>query len=258
MNNLFLETVLITLVAFIGYMHSYWGSTMNNRPIIIGPLTGLVLGNLEMGLMVGAALELAFLGAVPIGASNPPDMTSGTVIGTAFVIISGQDIGTAVALAIPVATLVGVIDNLLMMFVLTQAGHMCDAAAEKGDYRRIEWITRFAGIGNKVVLALVVGIGYYLGIPVIEQLLTVIPDFILRGMDVAAGLLPAVGFAMLARMILTKELSPYLLAGFVLAAYFNAPVLGVTLCGLVVAGVVFFNDSKKNSTKEVSIDDNEF
>ena len=60
-DNLMIQALLITLVAFIGYMHCYWGSTMNNRPIIVAPLVGLVLGDMTTGIMVGATLELIFL-----------------------------------------------------------------------------------------------------------------------------------------------------------------------------------------------------
>lgn len=255
-ENLLIQSLLITFVAFISYMHCYFGSTMANRPIIVAPLVGLVLGDLQTGIMVGATLELIFLGAVPIGASNPPDITSGAIIGTAFVILSGQEVGAAVALAVPVATLVLLFDNLQMMFVLTWATHAADKYAKLGDYKKVEWIARLAGIGNKVVLAVVVGIAFYLGVPVIQDVLAVIPQFIIEGMDVAAGILPAVGFAMLAKMIVTKELSPFLLAGFLLAAYLNVPVFGVALAGLVIASLIYFTDSKKKT--EVIIDDNEF
>lgn len=44
--SLGLQALLIGLVAFFGYMHSYMGSTMWNRPIIVSTLTGLVLGDL--------------------------------------------------------------------------------------------------------------------------------------------------------------------------------------------------------------------
>ena len=133
---------------------------------------------------------------------------------------------------------------------------MADKYAKLGDYKKVELVARIAGIGNKLVLSLVVGIAFYLGVPVIKDVLAVIPQFIIDGMDVAAGILPAVGFAMLARMIVTKELSPYLLAGFLLAAYLNVPVFGVALTGLVAAGITFFNRNKKQT--EVMVDDNEF
>ena len=49
-DNLLTQALLITLVAFIGYMHCYIGSTMMNRPIIMAPLVGLVLGDLTLGV----------------------------------------------------------------------------------------------------------------------------------------------------------------------------------------------------------------
>lgn len=257
-DNLLIQTLLIFLVAFFGYLHSVMGSTMWNRPIIMSTLTGLVLGDITTGIKVGGMLELAFLGAVPIGASNPPNMTAGAIIGASFVILSGSNIGSAVALAIPIATLVLLFDNLLMMFVLTWAGHLADKYAAEGNATMVEWVSRGAAIGNKLILASVVALGFYIGVPAVETILGYIPEFILTGMDVAAGVLPAIGFAMLARMILSKDLVPYLIAGFLLAAYLQVDVLGIALFGLVIALVVFHSEGKTEKQMEVYVDDNEF
>lgn len=261
-HSLLFQAMLITLVAFIGYMHSFIGSTMMNRPIIVAPLVGLVLGDLTLGIKVGALLELIFLGAVPIGASNPPDITSGAIIGTAFVILTGQEVGAAVALAVPVATLALLLDNLQMMFILTWASHLADKYAEQGDYKKIEWVARIAGVGNKILLALLVGIAFYVGVPFIKIVLDKIPEFIIHGMDVAAGILPAIGFAMLARMILIKELSPYLLIGFLLAAFLKVTVFGVALFGLAIGSLLYFNSKKNNlassNATNMEVDDDDF
>lgn len=257
---MFLKTILLFLVAFFGYMHSYWGSTMWNRPLIMSTLVGLVLGDLRTGIIVGSALELTFLGAVPIGASNPPDMTSGAIIATAFVILSHSDTGMAVTIAIPVATLVALFDNLQMMFLLTYASHLCDAAADEGNANKVERIVRLASIGNKVALSLLVAAGFYFGSPVIEAFVRLIPEWFAHGMDVVAGILPALGIAMLARMMITKENRGYLLIGFLISAYLGVSTLGVALAGIAVASILFFT---KNSPLAVSgqgdrIDDNEF
>ncbi len=53
---MFLKTILLFLVAFFGYMHSYWGSTMWNRPLIMSTIVGIVLGDLHTGIVVGSAL----------------------------------------------------------------------------------------------------------------------------------------------------------------------------------------------------------
>lgn len=250
------QTLLIILIAFFAYMHSYVGSTMHNRPIIIAPLVGLVLGDLQTGIMIGATLELVFMGAFPVGASNPPDFVSGAIISTAYVIMTGQDVTAAVVLAVPIATLVLLIDNVQMTVLLTWASHIADKFAKKGDIKGVEMVQIIAGIGNKIILSLIVGLGFVLGVPAIEKILQHVPEFVTRGLDVAAGLIPAIGFAMLARMMLTKSMIPYLLLGFILVAYLNVPIIGVALFGLVAA-LIYINKSNE-AVKEAAYDDNEF
>lgn len=249
------QTLLIILIAFFAYMHSYMGSTMHNRPIVIAPLVGLVLGDLQTGIKLGATLELVFMGAFPVGASNPPDFVAGAIIATAYVITTGEDFATAVLLAVPIATLVLLIDNVQMTVLLTWASHIADKFAQKGDIKGVERVQIIAGIGNKVILASIVGLGFYLGVPFIKQVLTYIPDYVTHGLDVAAGIIPAIGFAMLARMMVSKKMVPFLLLGFLMAAYFDITVVGIALFGVVVI-LIYVNFD--NSQKEVMIDDNEF
>lgn len=249
------QTLLIMGVAFFAYMHSFCGSTMWNRPIVVSPLVGLVMGDLVTGIKIGATLELIFMGAFPIGASNPPDFVSGAIISTAYVISTGQEITTAVVLAVPIATLVLFLDNFQMTFLLSWASHVADRFAAKGNIRGVEWTQIIAGIGNKILLSLVVGLGYVLGVPAIESILAVIPDWVTRGMDVAASIIPAIGFAMLARMMLSKKMVPFLLLGFLLAAYMEISVVGIALFGLVIVLIYWHFETPK---QEVDIDDNEF
>ena len=248
------QVVLIILIAFFAYMHSYMGSTMHNRPIVVAPLVGLVLGDWQTGVIIGATLELVFMGAFPVGGSNPPDFVSGTIISTAYVILSGSEVTAAVVLAVPIATLVLLFDNIQMTFVLTWASHIADKYAEAGDIKGVERVQILFGIGNKVVLALVVGLGYMVGVPVIEKILSYVPEFVTYGLDVAAGVIPAIGFAMLARMMISKKTAAFLILGVLLAAYLNISVTGIALFGLVVA-LIYVNFMNK---KEVAADDDDF
>lgn len=250
------KIILMFLIAFFAYMHSFFGSTMWNRPIVVGPLVGLALGDLESGLKLGATLELVFMGAFPVGASNPPDFVSGTIIATAYVIMSGQSISSAVLLAVPIATLVLLIDNLQMTFLLTHASHKADKYAQEGDLKGVERTQLFYSILNKVILALVVAAGFALGVPAIEKILSFVPEFITHGLDIAAGIIPAIGFAMLAKMMLTKKMIPFLLLGFLLAAYLKVTVVGVALFGIVA--VMLMMTVSENKRQEDFVDDNEF
>ncbi|WP_317943812.1 PTS sugar transporter subunit IIC [Carnobacterium maltaromaticum] len=249
--------ILMFLIAFFAYMHSFFGSTMWNRPIVVGPLVGLALGDVEAGLKLGATLELVFMGAFPVGASNPPDFVSGTIIATAYVIMSGQSISSAVLLAVPIATLVLLIDNLQMTFLLTHASHKADKYAQEGNIKSVERTQIIYSILNKVILALVVAVGFALGVPAIEKILSFVPAFITHGLDIAAGIIPAIGFAMLAKMMLTKNMVPFLLLGFLLTAYLNVTVVGVALFG-IVAVMLMMSVSKNKTQQEDFVDDNEF
>ena len=84
-----LQAILLGLVAMLGNAEYLFGTSLLSRPLVMGTLTGIVLGDVQTGVTLGATLELAFMGAFSIGASIPPEMISGTVLGTAFTITTG-------------------------------------------------------------------------------------------------------------------------------------------------------------------------
>ena len=75
--------ILITLIAMFGHSEDFLGTTLINRPLVLGPLVGLVLGDISQGIIIGATLELIFMGNIKVGAAIPPDVITGGVLGTA-------------------------------------------------------------------------------------------------------------------------------------------------------------------------------
>lgn len=53
---------------------------------------------------MGATLELAFIGSFSVGASIPPDVVTGGILGR-FAITAGAGTETALLLGLPIATL---------------------------------------------------------------------------------------------------------------------------------------------------------
>ena len=47
------------------------GQFMLSRPIVVGPLVGTVTGHVELGLTMGALIELLWIADVPVGAHLP-------------------------------------------------------------------------------------------------------------------------------------------------------------------------------------------
>ena len=85
-----LQAFLLGCIAFIGKCDLATGTNLIQRPIVLGPLVGLILGNLQMGITIGATLELAFLGSYSVGAFIPPNVIVGGVLGTSFAISTGK------------------------------------------------------------------------------------------------------------------------------------------------------------------------
>src|SRR5882757_11444960 len=97
--------LLITAIIFFGHFEDFLGTMLLSRPLVLGPLVGLVLGDVTQGVMIGATLELIFMGNIKVGAAIPPDIITGGVLGTAFAILSHKGAAIALALAIPISLL---------------------------------------------------------------------------------------------------------------------------------------------------------
>ena len=78
----------------------------------------------------------------------------------------------------------------------------------------------------------------YFGSSVVENVLNNIPEVVMKSLEVAGGLLPAVGFALLLQPMMTSKNSLYFFLGFIMVA--SQSVLAVTAFGVVVAFIVVF------------------
>ena len=222
------QAILVGLVGAFGGLDYQLGTLYAFRPIVLCPLVGLVLGDLQTGLAVGASLELLFMGSVSIGAYVPPNETIG-----AFAIQLGQGTETAIALAMPIAVLSLTIGNITSA-LFTVFVDMADRFALKGNLKGIYAVHWGMGLWGCLEYFLLCGGAFYLGSDAIQGLLDFVPSFVLAGFGVAANILPAMGFAMLGRLVLTKQLVPFYFLGFLLCSYANVPVLGVALIAIII------------------------
>ena len=231
-----LQAILLGLVAFIAQSEYALGTSLLSRPIVTGLFTGIVLGDVKTGIIMGATLELAFIGSFSVGASIPPDVVTGGILGTAFAITAGAGTETALLLGLPIATLTLIFKNVYLGLLIPIMNHRADRYAEDGNYKGVEHMHLLAGFGLSLMLGLVVMISYLVGSQTIGNLLAKIPDFVQNGLTVATGLIPALGFAMLARLL--KKVAPYFLLGLAVAAYLEIPVTGLAIFGAILAVIV--------------------
>lgn len=234
-----LQAILLGLISMLGNAEYLFGTSCLSRPLVMGALTGIVMGDIPTGVALGATLELAFMGAFSIGASIPPEMISGTVLGTAFAISTGSGAETALTLAIPISSLVLVFKNLGMVFILPAFVHKADDYAQKGDLKGVSRMHYLGGFfGVNLIIGVVVAISFYVGSPAVQAVLAVIPEWVQNGLQIAMGLLPAIGFGLLMQMIMNKEVAPFFMLGYVLSVYLNIPVTGIAIFGCIIAIVL--------------------
>lgn len=249
------QAILIACVACFGKIAGDLGYFMFDRPIVLVPLTGLCLGNLELGLILGAELELVFLGVVSIGGATPADVNMGSVLASAFAISMNQGTDVALALAFPIGVLLQMVKMLIYFFRATTM-HNVEEYAKKAEFSKITWM-HFGHCAIYVsVYGLIAFCSLVFGAEAINSLVTQIPEVIMDGLKVVSNMLPAVGFALLLNMLWDKKLCVFLLFGFVLSSYLALPVLAVSIIALTI-GVVMMIQDKKGPTMQVAGQTNE-
>ncbi|HEL9642278.1 TPA: PTS mannose/fructose/sorbose/N-acetylgalactosamine transporter subunit IIC [Streptococcus suis] len=236
-------------------------------PVFAGFITGLIMGNMEVGLLIGASLQLVVLGVGTFGGASRIDATSGAVLATAFSISQGLDPEIAIStIGVPVAGLL-VYTDILGRFTTTFFAHRVDAAIERFDYAGIERNYLLGAIPWALSRALPVFLALTFGGGLVETLVTTIelPEYkwIAAGLTLAARMLPGLGFAILLHYLPLKRNLHYLAFGFALTAmltvlYGNVSALGGAVAGIVGtlpedAGVSFVNNFKGLSMIGIAI-----
>ncbi|EOL45273.1 hypothetical protein RV11_GL000790 [Enterococcus phoeniculicola] len=206
------------------------------RPLPAGAIVGLLMGDLGQGLVIGATLELMWMGVGNVGAYNSPDVVTGAIVGTAMGISTGGGVAAGVAIAVPASILCQqllVLWNTAASFLV----HRADVAAEEGDFKKIGRIHYLSVPFLFLIRAVPVFIAVYLGSNAVEKVIDALPDSIMTGLSTASALIPAVGIAMLLTMMLKGRMWVFLLLGFTLVSYLNLPLLAVSFIGVVMAAL---------------------
>jgi fructoselysine and glucoselysine-specific PTS system IID component len=229
--------ILITLIAMFGHSEDFLGTTLLSRPLVLGPLVGLVLGDLSQGVIIGATLELIFMGNIKVGAAIPPDVITGGVLSTAFAIISGKGPSIALALAVPISILAEMAISGLFVFRAVFNKRFA-VYAEEGDYKKLQRLHVLSGLLKPLLMGVITFTALLLGADVMKAFLDSIPVWVNDGLKVAGNMLPALGFALLLNLMFNKKVAPYFFLGFVLTSYLKLPVIAIGALGVIVALII--------------------
>ena len=225
------------------------GTQMIRRPLLIAPVVGLIMGDLQSGLIIGATLEVMWMGIGNVGAYSAPDMISGTAIGTALGIAAGEA-STAVALAVPTSLLA---QQLLILYRsgICALNPIAERWSETGDFDKIFRIHYIPMLLAFSIRAIPTFLAVYFGADFIAQAVAALPAKVIAGLNVAGKIIPAIGIGLLMLMMIKKaQLWVFLIAGFTLAVYLKLSVLPITLIALPLALIYDLAVSKPEATTE--------
>lgn len=209
-------------------------------PVFAGLISGLIMGDMKTGLIIGGGLQLVVLGVGTFGGASRIDATSGAVLATAFSVAQGIDPEIAIStIAVPVAALL-VYTDILGRFSTTFFAHRIDAAVERFDYKGIERNYLLGAIPWALSRALPVFLALAFGSGLVETLVNFVNDvkWLADGLTLAARMLPGLGFAILLHYLPIKRNLHYLALGFGLTAMLTVIFANIQILGGAVAGVV--------------------
>ncbi|HHY35099.1 MAG TPA: hypothetical protein GX510_05630 [Firmicutes bacterium] len=219
-------------------------------PVVTAFLTGLVLGDVKTGLLVGSTVQLMFIGVFIVGASIPPNPRLASILATALCILTGASTGEALTIVVPVSVLSQLLTTLFMtlnVFFL----HWADKMAEEGKIVNIDLLNTLNGIGWQAVEVIPAFLGVYFGVDLTKSLIATIPEVVSKGLGLSAGLLPALGFGMLLVIIANRRVWPFFFVGFLLATYVKMNAIAVAMLGVCLALIY---DHLRNSRSASRVD----
>lgn len=240
------QILLITLIAYIKPIDWFGTAITAQNTILFGFITGLILGDVKTGLLVGGTLQLMSLGVAAVGGSSVPDYPVAAIIATVISITTGKGLAAGLALGLPVGMIVIQLDILIKLFNSYVEKRAHNAMVE-GKWKKmlttIPFSTFLLGLESAVPVFLAVTFGKGL----VMAILNFMPKWFTLGLNITAGMLPAVGITMLLTYMPVKEYLPFLLIGFVLTAYLKMPTLGVAIVGVAFAIITYKQEMARNN-----------
>lgn len=244
----FIQILLVMIVTFIAAIDQFSFLESLYQPIVLGPVVGAILGDLNTGLIVGGSYQLMMIGSMPVGGAQPPNSVIGGVMATVFAIsMNITDPQAALGLSIPFA-LLGQYAVILVFTITSPLMSKADEYAQNADTNSIERLNYFTMAMLGLFFSFIVLAGLLFGQAIGETLTTVLPEWVWTGLKTAGGMMRFVGFAVLLKVMMSAEYWGVYFAGFAMATIIDKAGLGGQALALIalIGGAIAVYDYQIN------------
>ena len=241
--------ILVIVIAFLAGMEGILDQFQFHQPLVACSLIGLVTGNLEAGVMLGGSLQMIALGWANIGAAVAPDAALAAVASSIILVLGGQGeagVATAIAIAIPLAV-AGLFLTMIVRTIAVPLVHLMDAAAEQGNIRRIELLQILGVCLQGLRIAIPAAALLFIPAEAVKEALNSMPEWLTTGMAIGGGMVVAVGYAMVINMMANREVWPFFIIGFVVAAISQLTLIALGALGIALA-LIYLNLSERGNS----------
>lgn len=252
--------LLVLIVAFLAGMEGILDEFQFHQPLVACTLIGLVTGHATEGILLGGYLQMMALGWANVGAAVAPDVAlasiaSGILMAQGLSSTLNPDlvISASIGIAIPLS----VIGLFLTKICRTKAIGLVqkmDKKADQGDFKSIEHL-QILGICMQGLRVMIVALVLLL-IPQswIVQAYQAIPLFVLEGLHVASGMIPALGFAIVINVLASKETWAFFAIGFCMACISSLTFIGLALLGAGMMLIYMTLKKGQEGAQEIQLD----
>lgn len=242
------------LLALFGWMSSIYSPVLCGglggwytlgRPLVSGMVIGIIMGDVQTGIIMGAAIQMLYIGLVTPGGAMPADVNFASWIGIPLAMAAGAGTEFALALAVPLSTL-GVFAVYGLCAINLFFVHKQDAYIEKGELDKAARIPIVGQITNIVLRFIPILVINYFGADLVTKLVEIMPLWLTDILQIFANMLPLVGFMLLMRTLVKKDLDLiYFVLGFILVSVANIGMIPIVIAALVIAYLKYQTSEKE-------------
>ena len=238
------QAALFGLLACLASMPGLGGTVLGNytlgRPLVAGLIVGLIMGDVQTGIYLGAAIQVVYIALVTPGGTVSADVRAISYIGIPLSMVAVHSMGLnpaspeGQAMAVTLGSAVGTIGTVLFYGTATVNlvwQHMGWRALEKGDLRKLYVVDMgLPWISHILCSFIPTFIITKVGTSMVDLMKAYLPmdGVAMKTLFTVGSLLPAVGIAILLKQVISKTTD-------FLTFFFGFTLSAVMGCNLIAA-----------------------
>lgn len=241
------QAVLLGLFACLASMPGMGGTSVGNytlgRPLVAGLIVGIILGNVSLGIIVGAAIQVVYIALVTPGGTVSADVRAACYIGIplAMMAISAQGLDPNGSDASSLATTIGATCGTLgaILFYGTATINLVWQgigwkALEKGETHKLYAVDMVLPWISHIICSFIpTFVIVYFGQGMVDVIMNSLPmdGLPMKTLFALGSLLPCVGIAILLKQVISKPTD-------FLTFFFGFTLAAVMGCNLIACSAI--------------------